>query len=149
MDWVPAFEQAVARKNAARAMALVLKGLRLNWISRALPLWALALLARLLLRGDDGREMMRALSAAVGELRIARQLESQYQRYGNITAKTLLLGGGRSPVFLREVLPILAATILQASLVEFPGFDHNAPDLNAPAVIAEALKAFFAANPTG
>lgn len=148
VDWVPAFEQAVASHNAARALALALKGLQLNRLSRALPLWVLSLLARLLLRDDESGQMWQGLSAAVGEMTVVRQLESHYEYYRSITAQTLLLLGSRSPAFLREVLPILAATIPQATLVEFPRLGHNAPDLSAPQIIAGALRSFLVPNST-
>lgn len=106
-------------------------------------------MARLLLIGEDGREMSEhLLPALLQEVRLVPQLDSQYERYRGITAKTLLLAGGKSPAYVREVLPVLAATIPQAKLIEFPRFDHNAPDLKAPDVIASTLKDFFAANPT-
>ena len=52
-----------------------------------------------------------------------------------------LLGGGRSPAYLREVLPKLAEIIANAKLVITPEFDHNAPDLGDPARVARLIRA--------
>ena len=54
---------------------------------------------------------------------------------------TRLLGGGRSPACLQEVLPVLAATIPYAKLVMTPEMDRNAPDLAAPAEVARLIRA--------
>ncbi len=83
------------------------------------------------------------------DLHITQHLDPNIERYRNITADTLLLGGAKSPVYLRDVLPILAKTVPHATLRMFEGLDHNAPDINAPTIIADALKQFLAAQPSG
>jgi hypothetical protein len=62
-------------------------------------------------------------------------------RYGAITAPTLLLGGGRSPAYIRRALLLLDGIIPQAKLIMTPEFDHNAPDLGAPSAVAELIRA--------
>lgn len=143
MAWVPAFERAVSKNQSAKAMGIFLKGLRLNWISD-LPLWSLTLFARLLLSGKDGQELAALLPTAVRDLHIAQQLDPNVARHRNVAADTLLLGGSKSPAYLRDVLPILAQTIPHATLRMLAGLDHNAPDINAPTLIADALKEFLA-----
>lgn len=83
------------------------------------------------------------MAIAVKELQLAQKLDSNGEKYRQVQANTLLMGGSKSPDFLREVLPILASKILQARLIEFPGFDHNAPDLYQPDTIAKTLRQFF------
>lgn len=144
--WLPPFEQALAGKKSVRALAIFLKGAPLNWIG-SLPLWLLYPIARLILNGADGRERIDLLPLLIQEFHVLRELDSQYERYHGIAAKTLLLGGGKSPKYLLEALAALQATIPHAQLIEFPPLDHNAPDLNAPNVIAQTLKEFFSAGP--
>jgi hypothetical protein len=62
-------------------------------------------------------------------------------RYSAITAPTLLLGGGRSPAYLQEILPLLVDTIPNAKLITTPEFDHNAPDLGTPKAVADLIRA--------
>jgi pimeloyl-ACP methyl ester carboxylesterase len=145
LDWLPAFEQALKRDDPAAAMVIFFKGLRLHWTSR-LPAWVLAAFSRLMLRTDDGREMAELLPTGLWEIKEFQRLEragQTYQRYQNIGAETLLLGGSRSPDYLRNVLPVLAKEIAHAHTIEMPGLDHNAPDQNATEAVAAELRKFF------
>jgi len=143
--WTPAFERALARGDSAVALAIFFKGLRLHWTGR-LPVWMLAAFSRLMMRTQDGREMAELLPTIVWEIEEIRRLDQAgltYERYQNIQAETLLLGGSRSPDYLRKVLPVLADVIPQACMLEFPGFGHNAPDQDAPEVVAAEIRKFL------
>ena len=143
--WIPDFESAIAGGNSAVALAIFFKGLRLHWTSR-LPVWMLAAFSRLMMRTQDGREMAELLPTIVWEIEEIRRLDQAgltYERYQNIQAETLLLGGSRSPDYLRKVLPVLADVIPQACMLEFPGFGHNAPDQDAPEVVAADIRKFL------
>ena len=143
--WIPDFESAIAGGNSAVALAIFFKGLRLHWTGR-LPVWVLAAFSRLMMRTQDGREMAELLPTIVWEIEEIRRLDQAgltYERYQNIQAETLLLGGSRSPDYLRKVLPVLADVIPQACMLEFPGFGHNAPDQDAPEVVAAEIRKFL------
>ncbi|WP_030436167.1 alpha/beta fold hydrolase [Actinoplanes subtropicus] len=68
-------------------------------------------------------------------------MDSDGGRYAAIAAPTLLLGGGRSPAHTQTGLTLLADTIPDSRLVLTPELDHNAPDLSAPAAVAELIRA--------
>jgi pimeloyl-ACP methyl ester carboxylesterase len=145
LDWLSAFEQALKRDDPAAAFVIFFKGLRLHWTSR-LPAWVLAVFSHLMLRTDDGREMAELLPTGIWEIKAFQRLEQAgqtYQRYQHIQAETLLLGGSRSPDYLRNVLPILSKDIAHAHMIEMPGLDHNAPDQNAIEAVAAELRKFF------
>lgn len=145
LDWLSAFEQALNQEDSAKAAAIFFKGLRLHWSSK-LPIWILAAFSRLMMRTDDGRELAELLPTGVWEVKEFRRLEragQTYQRYQKIPAETLLLGGSRSPDYLRKVLPVLSKEIAHARMIEMPGLDHNAPDQNAPEAVAAELREFF------
>jgi pimeloyl-ACP methyl ester carboxylesterase len=149
LDWLPAFEQALNRNDPVAAMAIFFKGLRLHWTSR-LPVGVLAAFSRLMLRTADGREMAELLPTGLWEIKEFRRLERiglTYKRYQNIPAETLLLGGSRSPDYLRAVLPVLAKEIARSRMVERPGLDHNAPDQNAPELVAIEIQKIFSELP--
>lgn len=145
LEWLPAFEQALNQEDSAKAAAIFFKGLRLHWSSK-LPIWVLTAFSRLMMRTDDGREMAKLLPTGVWEVKEFQRLERSgqiYQRYQKIPADTLLLGGSRSPDYLRKVLPVLSKEIAHARMIEMPGLDHNAPDQNAPEAVAAELREFF------
>jgi pimeloyl-ACP methyl ester carboxylesterase len=148
LNWLPAFEQALNRDDAAAATAIFFKGLRLHWTS-SLPMWVLAAFSRLMLRTTDGQEMAELLPTGLWEIKEFQRLEQlglTHERYQNIPAETLLLGGSRSPEYLRSVLPILAKEIARAHMIELPGLDHNAPDQNAPELVAAEIQKFIGSS---
>jgi pimeloyl-ACP methyl ester carboxylesterase len=102
-----------------------------------------------MLRTDEGQEMIDLLPTGLWEIREFRRLEQldlTYERYRDIRAETLLLGGSKSPSYLLDAIRVLAQTMPCARLVEFPGLDHVAPNQNAPETFAVELKRFFGAG---
>jgi pimeloyl-ACP methyl ester carboxylesterase len=141
-DWICPLEEALRRGDGAAAFVHLAKGLHLNWMSE-LPFWFWYPLARLMLRDEEGREMVSLVPTIVWEAKEIQRLDSTYERYCSISADTLLLNGSKSPAYLRNILPTLARTIPHAQHIELYGLNHNAPDQDAPERIAPELKQFF------
>lgn len=142
LDWLPAFEQALDQNDSAKAFIIFVRGLRLNRVTE-LPDWFLYPLTKLMLRSEEGREMAELLPTLAWEIKAFENPGPDYHRYQNITAKTLLIGGAKSPDYLRYALRALAKTIPYSWFIELPKLDHNAPDENAPEVVASELRQFF------
>ncbi|HLO28862.1 MAG TPA: alpha/beta hydrolase [Anaerolineales bacterium] len=140
--WIAPVEKAFARKDGAAAFVIFIKGLHLNWMSD-LPYWFLYPLARLMLRDEEGLEMVALLPTVVWEAKEIQRLDSTYKRYRSISADTLLLNGRKSPAYLRNILPALAKTLPFTQQIELPGLNHNAPDQEAPERIASELKQYL------
>jgi pimeloyl-ACP methyl ester carboxylesterase len=81
------------------------------------------------------------LTTASTELHQIKALGSDGSRYAAITAPVLLLGGGRSPGYCARSITRLAEILPQAKLVTTPEFNHNAPDIGAPAAVADLIRA--------
>jgi pimeloyl-ACP methyl ester carboxylesterase len=143
--WFPAFEQAVAKKKTASAIAAFIKGLEMGKASK-LPRWALIPTIYVAMRMNKkvGREMEELLPTFTQDWKLMWQLESKSERYRNITAEVLLLGGDKSPGFMGQALCILAETLPCCRRIELPGHDHGSPSEGAPETIARELKRFFA-----
>ena len=145
LSWFPAYERAVARNDPATALVKLFKGLQIGWMS-SLPDWVLNPFVHLMLLGQDGKDMKTLLPTGVWEINEFLMLENlglTYERYQAISARSLLLCGSRSPAYLRTAARELSKTIPQAKVVELTGLDHNAPDQNAPLVVASELMTFF------
>ncbi len=52
-------------------------------------------------------------------------MAEQVERFRALRVETLLLGGSKSPAYLKQALDALERTHPQASRVEFPGLDHG------------------------
>jgi len=136
-DWAPRYERLLAEGKDASAMILFLS--RMGFVpDGGMPTLLVWLLQRLTAEGRATREV---LPTIVREFQEVRAADSDGSRYAGITAPTLLLGGGRSPAYLQEVLPLLVDTIPNAKLVMAPKMDHNAPDLSDPKAVAELIRA--------
>lgn len=136
-SWLDTFTQQLGDGRQVAAMTTFLKGTDLLPFRAAPLLWAISFL---MLRGSSGREtreMMPTTPAEIGE--IAR-LDSDGSRYAGIAARTLLLGGEKSPAYLTGVLPQLTAILPSAEYTILPGLDHNAPDENAPDTVAQQIR---------
>ncbi|HSS00938.1 MAG TPA: alpha/beta hydrolase [Kofleriaceae bacterium] len=140
--WLPGFEQALADDHVARAMALAIDGLQMG--PRYVPVWALALPIRLLARGEAGRKLATLLRTLPRDLATARSVPPGFDRYRQVACPTLLLRGGKSPRYLHEALDALAAVLPRVEAAELPDAGHNAPDNEAPQVVAAHLTKIFA-----
>jgi pimeloyl-ACP methyl ester carboxylesterase len=136
-QWATRYEELLAAGHDARAMVHFLHSLDFmpgGPVATA-AVWGMQRFH------PEGRATRELLPTVVDEQRVTHELDSDGSRYAAITAPTLLLGGGRSPAYLQEVLTLLADTIPDARLVMTPEFDHNAPDLGNPAAVAELIRA--------
>jgi pimeloyl-ACP methyl ester carboxylesterase len=120
--------------DSARAYAFFLT--RMGFMPRT-PI-AVPLLWTLLRFNRDLRAMLPTIAP---ELRQVAALDSDGGRYADVTTPTLLIGGGRSPAYLRDIQPTLAAIMPQAKAVIIPECDHNGPDLSGPEKVATAIRA--------
>jgi pimeloyl-ACP methyl ester carboxylesterase len=138
-DYLPTLRRELAQGRQVAAMTTFLKGSGISPFPSA-PRFVHRGLAYLLLQGAGGREMRDMMPSTPAELAEVLRLDSDGARYAGVQAPTLLLAGTKSPPYFRSVLPRLAAVIPGARYEILEGLDHNAPDLNAPALIAARLR---------
>jgi hypothetical protein len=103
-------------------------------------------------RGHDGPRRRRAptfreLAPSLPyDFRIVAECAGTADRYRAVTARTLLLGGGRSGRRLKQALSTLERTLPDARRVEIAGIDHggteNADRRRRPELVAAQLRAF-------
>jgi hypothetical protein len=64
-----------------------------------------------------------------------------------VQAEVLLLGGNRSPSYLKKTLNALDQILSNVRRVEFPGVGHTAADnTGEPELVASELRRFFASS---
>ncbi|GAA0539176.1 alpha/beta hydrolase [Paractinoplanes ferrugineus] len=135
--WMPRYERLLSEGKDARAMICFFHSMEFlpgGPLATAVA-WAMT---RFTAEGRATRELLPTVLAESGA---TKALDSGGERYAGITAPVLLLGGGRSPAYLSRILPLLVETIPDAKLIMTPEFDHNAPDLSAPAPVADLIRA--------
>ncbi len=71
--------------------------------------------------------------------------EGTLSTFAAVRIDVLLLGGSRSPAYLKNTLTALAGVLPHARRVTLPGVGHTAPDNGGtPHLVAEELRIFFA-----
>jgi pimeloyl-ACP methyl ester carboxylesterase len=148
------FDDETARGKVGEAMVTAMRGAEMGpgWF-RALPK---ALTGRLAMLGMAQEEKkpagpyptMRQLSTTLhAEFAIAAESSGRLDDYRSIRTDVLLMGGSRSPAFLKRALGDLASVLPTARRVELAGLDHAASwnrDVRGnPAPVAAALRRFF------
>lgn len=79
------------------------------------------------------------------DTQLALDSEGTLRTFAATSAEVLLLGGSKSPAYLKTSLSALAGVLPRVQRIEFPGYDHLAPDNSGhPDRVARELRQFFA-----
>jgi len=79
---------------------------------------------------------------------LVKEMDGSLENFAGMRADVLLLGGAKSPAFLRDIIDALNHTLPHVKRIEYPDLDHSAPNQsrpnqNGPERIAGDLRAFF------
>ena len=154
------FDDEIAHGNVAAALVTGMKAARLGPpIFDLIPRWLLERLTQQMLKSDDKRAKpgdvtVRMLAPTLHyDFALVSESQGALESFKAIRADVLLLGGGKSPAFLRAGLDALERVLPSAQRVEFPGLAHSAsgnPDDPPtgrgadPQRVALELRRFFA-----
>lgn len=148
-SWFKRCEREVERGNYASAMITALKGLQANQLFTILPRPVLLLLIMMLSRTEkrtlppNDVSMESLVPTFRVDLQVFREMEDTLEHFTQMRADVLLLGGEKSPAYLRDALAALQQTLPHVKRIQYPGLDHSGPNVAAPERIAGDLRAFF------
>ncbi len=150
-SWIPRFDREIAQGKPALALITFLKADHLTrlprWLLLPLLKWYLPREQKTLLPNDIPMEALIPTQRFDGLL--VKEMDGRLETFAHLHAEVLLLGGAKSPAFLREVLDALNHTLSQVKRIEYPDLDHSAPtdqskpNKKGPERIAGDLRAFF------
>jgi pimeloyl-ACP methyl ester carboxylesterase len=148
-SWVKRYERELARGKLASAMITAVKGLKVSRAFTIMPRWVLLPLIALLLR--RGKQTLQptdvSLEALIPtgrfDMQLVKDMDATLESFAGMHAEVLLLGGEKSPIFLRDALSALSQTLPHVKRVEYPDLDHSGPNVTAPERVAGDLRAFF------
>ena len=144
-SFLPEFTRRVEAGQRIRPMALFLKRVGLLPFGNA-PVYT-AIAALMLAGGTEGAEMRAMMPTTPAEIGEVARLASDGSRYRAIRSPTLVLAGARSrPAVLPSICEELAGLIPGARYERIAGLGHNAPDNDAPTVVAARIAAAIAAE---
>jgi pimeloyl-ACP methyl ester carboxylesterase len=151
VSWLPRYEREIAQGKINQALVSVFKGIPVGppFFVRS-PRFILAPVLALATRfvdnpeGDDV-----AIKALVPtwhyDMIIIQETADSMEDYKSVGADVLLLGGSKSPVFLKTSLDALERELPSVRRKTLAGLDHlSAANDGKPEVVAEELQRFFA-----
>jgi pimeloyl-ACP methyl ester carboxylesterase len=141
LGWLERYERFLEQGDRRGAFACMVKHAGFApWPLGLMPLWCVRAALRLAIRSQRWATIEPLLEANLGEHRIQAALDTaSAERFSTITARTVLMGGTRSPGFISHgLLTELAQTIPDAIVTDLPGLGHSAPE-DRPDKIAAAI----------
>ena len=151
-SWIPRYEREVNQGKYAQAMITALKGLQISRIFTILPRWILLPLIKLLQRrekqtlGPNDVSMETLVPTGLLDLQLLKEMYSPIENFSGMSAEVLLLGGEKSPAYLREALVVLSQALPHIKRIQYPDLDHSGPNLIAPERVSKDLRAFFSSS---
>jgi pimeloyl-ACP methyl ester carboxylesterase len=148
--WVARYNQELAQGNLDAAMVSIIKGTLDSSPLAAFPRFLLVPLMRLVIQADekevkDDHVPLQVLIPTMHyDAQLVKDMEGPLERFQAMQAEVLLLGGSKSPSYLKDALDGLSAVLPHAQRVELAGLGHTAADNGGkPERVAQKLRRFF------
>jgi len=156
--YIDRYEKEIAEGKLAGALITGMKAGKFGPpVMNFIPRWLLqGMVGRIMKleekKGTGGYAPMSVLAYTLhNDFQLVRAMSGKIEHFKDVQIEVLLLGGGKSPKYLKTALDELEKVLPHRKRTEFPGLDHGAawnydkqrnPHGN-PKVVAEALKLFF------
>jgi pimeloyl-ACP methyl ester carboxylesterase len=149
------FEQEMAEGKTADAMITGMQAAQMGPpIFNAMPRWLMKSLTGMVMRSEDkkgagGYVPMRELAPTLHyDFQLVVEMHDQLESLQAVQAEVLLMGGSKSPAYLKEALDALEQVLPLVRRIELPGLNHaaswNTERGGKPEPVAEVLRSFFA-----
>lgn len=150
-DWVQQFDREMTQGKLGPAFVTGVKGVQTSAIVGLLPRFILEPLFTLALKRADETKVKgdevhpKALIPTMHfDAQLVLELAEKIENFRAIQAEVLLLGGSKSPAYLKIALDGLGKVLPKTKRVTFSGLDHLGPDNDGkPELVAQELRHFF------
>src|SRR5258706_8153351 len=152
------YDREMAEGNVAAALVTGMLASQMGPpIFNAMPRWLLESFTRSAMKSEEkkaksGDVTKRLLAPTLHyEFQLVKEMAETLERFRAVQADVLLLGGSKSPAYLKSALDALEKVLLHVQRIEFPGLNHGgSSDASSnnrggkPEQVAQALRQFFA-----
>lgn len=149
------YEEEMSQGKVAAALITGMKAGQFGPpIFNAIPRWLLELLTNMMMKREDKKGSgsyvpMRELASTLhNDFQLVGEMSDKLQSFRAVPAEVLLLGGGKSPAYLKAALDALEKVLPHVKRIEFAGLDHaaswNTDRGGRPEPMAQELRRFFA-----
>jgi pimeloyl-ACP methyl ester carboxylesterase len=153
------FDKEIAQGKVAAALITGMKETQMGPpLLNLMPRWLLERLTTMMLASEErkaGRDdvTMRMLAPTLHyDFQLVIEMQGALESFRAVRADVLLLGGGKSPAYLKASVDALEKLLPHVTRVEFPGLGHeasgNADRRGQPELVAKELRRFFAGPQT-
>ena len=153
--WLTRFEREIAQGKVASALITAMKGTQMGPpIFNVIPRRLLELLTNMAMKNEDTKPKdydvtMRMLAPTLHyDFQLVIEMAEKLERFKDIRAEVLLLGGSKSPAYFKVALDALEKILPLVLRIEFPGLGHggsgNTNRGGKPQRVAQELRRFFA-----
>lgn len=151
VTWIPRYEREITQGKTVAALVTATKGLQ--FFGNGVPRWLLGLLTKLMMAVEernatsDGVTMRLLAPTLHYDIQLAMEMGDTFDDFYRIKADVLLLGGSKSPTYMKVGLRALEKVIPRAERVELDRLNHgatgNANRRGDPERVAKTLRAFL------
>jgi pimeloyl-ACP methyl ester carboxylesterase len=156
--FLPRYDREMAQGKTAAALVTGMKGAQMGpAILNVMPRWLLESFTNKGMAQEDkaakpGDVTMRKLAPTLHyDFTLVAQMAETLETFKAVQADVLLLGGSKSPAYLKLAVDSLEKILPHAQRITFPGLDHGgSSDVSVtnrggkPELVAQALRQFFA-----
>ena len=149
LDWVERYLHELGQGRLIPALVTALKGTQADPGLARIPRVVLVPFISILLtlidkpKGDDV-SIRSLIPTQRYDMQIIREMAGTLAAYDTLQARTLLIGGTKSPDYLRAALDALADTVPDNRRVTLPGLGHDGPeDDGQPKTVADEMRGFL------
>ena len=160
VDFLPRYDREISQGKTAAALISGMQGAQLGPpIFNTLPRWLLEALTTMTMKQEEknaktGDITMRAFAPTLHyDFQLVAEMADSMEKFRDIKSEVLLLGGDKSPAWLKIALDSIEKTLPHVQRIEFPGLDHGgSSDLSSTnrsgqlEIVAAELRKFFAAG---
>ncbi|TMR91690.1 alpha/beta fold hydrolase [Nonomuraea basaltis] len=152
--WLPRFDREIAAGRIPAALVTGMRATRMGPpIFNVMPRALLELLTAMMLKNQDkaagdGEPTFRELAPTLHyDAQLVAETAGDLDVYRSVGAEVLLLGGTKSPVYLRSALTALQSVLPRARRVDMEGLGHSATSNAAmrgrPERVADEIRRFL------
>jgi len=155
---LPRLQKEIAQGKLAAALITGMKEAQMGPpIFNAMPRFLLEALVNMVMKSEDKKGSgdylpMRELAPTLlYDFQIVTEMSGKLESFRDVHAEVLLLGGSKSPAYLKVALDALEKVLPHVTRIEFPGLGHGAAwnydkqrsPGGQPETVAQALRQFF------
>jgi pimeloyl-ACP methyl ester carboxylesterase len=152
-SWVSRFDSEVAQGKLAEAVITALKGTEMEPTLGILgklprfvlvPLMSLGLMLQKATCDNDDVSISTLIPTQHFDMQVVKEMSDTLQDYSSLQAEVLLLGGTKSPAFLKVVLDDLGSVLPHVKRITLQGLGHDGSENDGrPDLVAGELRQFF------